>query len=76
MKLLSILVFAAAAFAQQAPSTLPRIRFTDTRLDNGLRVIIVRGSLRARSIAIAVTYKVGSRTRRKAAPASRTSSST
>src|ERR1017187_7964148 len=40
MKLLAILAFAAAAFAQQAPSTLPKIKFTDTKLDNGLRVIV------------------------------------
>src|ERR1022692_1502396 len=40
MKLLAILAFAAAAIAQQAPSTLPKIKFTDTKLDNGLRVIV------------------------------------
>ena len=38
MKLLALLVFAASAYAQPAPSTIPKIKFTDTKLQNGLRV--------------------------------------
>src|SRR5450432_3036564 len=64
MKLLAILAFGAAAFAQQAPSTLPKIKFTDTRLDNGLRVIVSEDHY-APVYAIAVSYKVGSRDERK-----------
>ena len=64
MKLLALLAFAAAAFAQQAPSTLPRIKFTDTRLDNGLRVIISEDHY-APVYAIAVAYKVGSKDERR-----------
>jgi zinc protease len=64
MKLLAILTCAAGAFAQQAPSTLPRIKFTDTRLDNGLRVIISEDHY-APVYAIAVVYKVGSKDERR-----------
>ena len=64
MKLLALLAFAAAAFAQQAPSTLARIKFTDTRLDNGLRVIISEDHY-APVYAIAVAYKVGSKDERR-----------
>ena len=64
MKLLTILAFAAAAFAQQAPSTLPKIKFTDTRLENGLRVIISEDHY-APVYAIAVAYKVGSKDERR-----------
>jgi zinc protease len=64
MKLLAILAFAAAAFAQQAPSALPKIKFTDTRLENGLRVIISEDHY-APVYAIAVAYKVGSKDERR-----------
>ena len=64
MKLLAILAFAAAAFAQQAPSTLPKIKFTDTKLDNGLRVIVSEDHY-APVYAIAVAYKVGSKDERR-----------
>src|SRR5450756_2914082 len=64
MKLLAILAFAAAAFAQQAPSTLPKIKFTDTRLENGLRVIISEDHY-APVYAIAVAYRVGSKDERR-----------
>src|SRR5450756_1260095 len=64
MKLFAILAFAAAAFAQQAPSTLPKIKFTDTRLENGLRVIISEDHY-APVYAIAVAYKVGSKDERR-----------
>src|ERR1035437_8873202 len=64
MKLLAILAFAAAAFAQPAPSTLPKIKFTDTRLENGLRVIISEDHY-APVYAIAVAYRVGSKDERR-----------
>ncbi len=64
MKLLATFAFAAAAFAQQAPSAIPRIKFTDTRLDNGLRVIISEDHY-APVYAIAVAYKVGSKDERR-----------
>ena len=64
MKLLAILAFAATAFAQQAPSTLPKIKFTDTKLDNGLRVIVSEDHY-APVYAIAVAYKVGSKDERR-----------
>ncbi|MGD0772811.1 MAG: pitrilysin family protein [Candidatus Solibacter sp.] len=64
MKLLAILAFAAAAFAQQAPSALPKIKFTDTKLENGLRVIISEDHY-APVYAIAVAYKVGSKDERR-----------
>jgi zinc protease len=64
MKLLAILAFAASACAQQAPATLPKIKFTDTRLDNGLRVIISEDHY-APVYAIAVVYKVGSKDERR-----------
>ncbi|MCX6627469.1 MAG: pitrilysin family protein, partial [Candidatus Solibacter sp.] len=64
MKLLAALAFAVAAFAQQAPTTLPKIKFTDTRLENGLRVIISEDHY-APVYAIAVAYKVGSKDERR-----------
>jgi predicted Zn-dependent peptidase len=66
MKLFATLVLAAAALAlaQQGPSTLPKVKFTDTRLDNGLRVIIAEDHF-APLYAISVSYKVGSRDERQ-----------
>jgi predicted Zn-dependent peptidase len=65
MKLLVTLVLAAAvALAQSAPSGVPKIKFTDTRLDNGLRVIIAEDHY-APLYAICVAYKVGSKDERK-----------
>jgi predicted Zn-dependent peptidase len=63
MKLSAVLAFALTAFAQQAPSALPKIKFTDTRLDNGLRVVISEDHY-APVYAIAVAYKVGSKDER------------
>jgi hypothetical protein len=62
MKLVATLLLAAGtlALAQQAPSTLPKVKFTDTRLDNGLRVIVAEDHF-APLYAICVSYKVGSR---------------
>ena len=69
MKLATIALAAAAlaaalALAQQAPSTIPKIKFTDTRLDNGLRVIVAEDHY-APVYAICVSYKVGSKDERK-----------
>jgi zinc protease len=66
VKLFATFVLAAAtlALAQQAPSTLPQVKFTDTRLDNGLRVIVAEDHF-APLYAIAVSYKVGSRDERQ-----------
>jgi zinc protease len=65
VKLTLIVAFAAAAavFAQRAPSTLPKVKFSDTRLDNGLRVIISEDHY-APVYAICVAYKVGSKDER------------
>ena len=51
-------------FAQRGPTKLPPIKFTDTTLENGLRVIISEDHY-APVYAIAVSYKVGSRDERK-----------
>ncbi len=66
MKPLVAVLLAAAgmAFAQQAPSKLPPVKFTDTTLDNGLRVIIAEDHF-APVYGIAVSYKVGSRDERQ-----------
>jgi predicted Zn-dependent peptidase len=66
VKLYATLVLAAAALAlaQQAPSTLPQVKFTDTRLDNGLRVIVAEDHF-APLYAISVSYQVGSRDERQ-----------
>ena len=58
------LAFAALVFAQQTPSKVPQIKFTDTTLDNGLRVIISEDHY-APVYGIAVSYKVGSRDERQ-----------
>ena len=65
MKLSFILVLSAAglALAQQASSVIPKVKFTDTRLDNGLRVIISEDHY-APVYAICVAYKVGSKDER------------
>lgn len=52
-----LLALATAAFAQ---SRLPKVEFTDTTLDNGLRVIIAPDHA-APVIAISLTYNTGSR---------------
>jgi zinc protease len=52
-----MLALAAAAFAQ---SKLPKVEFTDTTLDNGLRVIIAPDHA-APVFAISLTYNTGSR---------------
>ena len=52
-----LLALAATAFAQ---SKLPKVEFTDTTLDNGLRVIIAPEHT-APVFAISLTYNTGSR---------------
>jgi zinc protease len=52
-----LLVLATAAFAQSKP---PRVEFTDTTLENGLRVIIAPNH-DAPVFAISLTYNTGSR---------------
>ena len=64
MKIFVLLACAATACAQPAAPTVPKIKFTDTRLDNGLRVIISEDHY-APVYAIAVAYKVGSKDERK-----------
>jgi predicted Zn-dependent peptidase len=66
MKLLALAALLAAGLAlgQTAASGIPKIKFTDTRLDNGLRVIISEDHF-APVYAICVDYKVGSKDERK-----------
>jgi zinc protease len=66
LKPLAILVFCAAGLlpAQQSSSKIPKVTFTDTTLDNGLRVIISEDHY-APVYAIAISYKVGSRDEHK-----------
>ncbi len=61
--LIVVLSFAGAVFAQHAPYALPKVKFSDTRLDNGLRVIISEDHY-APVYAICVAYKVGSKDER------------
>ena len=65
-------LLAATAFAQSA---LKPVTFSDTRLSNGLRVIISEDHY-APVFAIAVSYAVGSKDERPGGPGSHTSSST
>ena len=64
MKLFAATALAAVglglALAQKAPSPIPKIKFSDNKLDNGLRVIIAEDHY-APVYAICVAYKVGSK---------------
>ncbi len=62
--ILALLVLAGLVFAQRAPTRLAPIPFTDTTLDNGLRVLISEDHY-APVFGIAVSYKVGSRDERQ-----------
>jgi len=66
MKLMSIagLFLSALAFSAGPAAKIPPVKFTDTRLDNGLRVIIAEDHY-APVYSIAVDYMVGSRDERK-----------
>ncbi len=59
---LGVVALCSAAFAQTPPG-LPKVKFTDTTLTNGLRVIISEDHY-APVYAICVSYKVGSRDER------------
>ena len=58
--LLILLLWAVAAPAAEAPKPIPPVKFTDTRLDNGLRVIISEDH-QAPIYAIFISYGVGSK---------------
>src|ERR1041385_8919960 len=60
MKLLALLAAGLSAFA----ADIPKVKFTDTTLDNGLRVLIAEDHY-APVYAICVSYKVGSKDERK-----------
>jgi zinc protease len=67
VRLLAAIVLAAAAASwAQTPSAsgLPKIKFTDTRLENGLRVLIAEDHY-APVYAICVAYKVRSKDEKK-----------
>ena len=72
---LLLALFLGVVQAAAGQSKVPRLDFTDQRLDNGLRVLIAPDHS-APVFSIAVTYKVGSRNERPAGPGSLTSSST
>jgi zinc protease len=56
-------LFAASALVAQSVKPIPPVKFTDTRLDNGLRVLIAEDR-HAPIFAIAVSYAVGSKDER------------
>jgi zinc protease len=56
-------IFTVLMSAEQSGSRMPPVKFTDTTLDNGLRVIISEDHF-APVYAIAISYKVGSRDER------------
>src|SRR5436305_7317108 len=60
MRFLVLLAAGLSAFA----ADIPKVKFTDTTLDNGLRVLISEDHY-APVYAVAVSYKVGSRDERK-----------
>src|SRR5687768_17849730 len=66
MKISRVTMAALAVFASlgQSPAPLKRIEFTDTKLKNGLRVVISEDHA-APIFAIVVNYNVGSRDERK-----------
>jgi predicted Zn-dependent peptidase len=57
------LTLVGVAIAQQPSPGIPKIKFTDTTLDNGLRVLISEDHY-APVYAICISYKVGSRDER------------
>jgi predicted Zn-dependent peptidase len=60
----ALTAIAPAATAPKVPASTPKVTFTDTRLKNGLRVIIAEDHV-APVLSVAVTYNVGSRDERK-----------
>jgi predicted Zn-dependent peptidase len=61
--LLVAALLGASQLLAAADQGIPRLEFTDTKLENGLRVIIAQDQS-APVIAVAVTYNVGSRNER------------
>src|ERR1022692_1429129 len=61
---LGILAFVQPTIAQTSPKKIAPVKFSDTRLDNGLRVILVEDHY-APVYAIAVSYAVGSKDERQ-----------
>jgi zinc protease len=66
VKSIAAIALAAAglALAQHASSPIPKIKFSDNRLDNGLRVLIAEDHY-APVYAICIAYKVGSKDERQ-----------
>ena len=62
--LVGAVLFAITLAATAAAITIPKINYTDTRLKNGLRVII-SSDRAAPVVSVAVAYNVGSRNERK-----------
>jgi len=60
----SLLILFAAYWTAVSAQSIQPVRFTDTRLDNGLRVIVSEDHY-APVFAIAVSYKVGSKDERQ-----------
>ena len=63
-RLLAAALFAVALAATVAAITIPKVTYTDTRLKNGLRVII-SSDRAAPVVSVAVAYSVGSRNERQ-----------
>ncbi len=63
-RLLLAVLFAAVGAATVAAITIPKVHFTDTRLKNGLRVI-VSPDRAAPVVSVAIAYNVGSRNERR-----------
>ncbi len=63
-RLLAAVLIAVALAATAAAITIPKVTYTDTRLKNGLRVI-VSPDRAAPVVSVAVAYNVGSRNERK-----------
>ena len=63
-RLLAATLFVTALAATAAAITIPKVAYTDTRLKNGLRVI-VSPDRAAPVVSVAVAYNVGSRNERK-----------
>ncbi|HET7220645.1 MAG TPA: insulinase family protein, partial [Vicinamibacterales bacterium] len=62
--LTAVMALGAAAIVPAPPTTIKKIQFTDTKLANGLRVIVSEDRA-APVVAVAVNYNVGSRDERK-----------
>ena len=63
-RLLAAALFAMVLAITAAAITIPKVPYTDTRLDNGLRVIVASDRA-APVVSVAVAYDVGSRHERK-----------